>query len=330
MFHLNKQLKKNRAVKLSNHSKELIRETLLSHIQEHPVRNIESSRLLFQNHLSYFAKSFIIRPSYSMPFIILALVAMLGGGTAFAAQGSLPGDLLYPVKVNVNEELQSAFTFNEEAKANLELNHAEERVNEAIRSEAKGKLSDETKLTIEDQIARHTEQINEIAKKLEVRGNVQAAEAVRSHLDGYIEIKSKILEKIGMPILSGQTTATIENSEKIQADTSPEKKEETKNSLERNVIHEAIKAVQKENKNLLNVLKREDSDDNDSLIVQPIPQGGLQPVPLINKPLQRGDDDTSQENENEQEDEQEDEREDNDVEVEGELKLDSKIEIEID
>ena len=60
-----------------------------------------------------------------LAFIVLAT----GAGSVYAAQDSLPGDVLYPVKVSV-EKLQIAVTVNPEDKAYLHLKLAQRRIDE--------------------------------------------------------------------------------------------------------------------------------------------------------------------------------------------------------
>ncbi|MCD5401406.1 DUF5667 domain-containing protein [candidate division NPL-UPA2 bacterium] len=60
--------------------------------------------------------------------IVLA-VSGLGGGTVYASQGSLPGDVLYPVKLG-SEAVGEFFTFDPEAKALLQTKRALTRIGE--------------------------------------------------------------------------------------------------------------------------------------------------------------------------------------------------------
>lgn len=62
--------------------------------------------------------------------LVLAFVVLMTGTTSvYAAQSSLPGDVLYPVKVGV-EKLQIAVTVNPENKAYLHLKLAQRRIDE--------------------------------------------------------------------------------------------------------------------------------------------------------------------------------------------------------
>lgn len=61
--------------------------------------------------------------------VLVFAVLVTGAGSVYAAQSSLPGDVLYPVKVGV-EKLQIAVTVDPESKAYLHLKLAQRRVDE--------------------------------------------------------------------------------------------------------------------------------------------------------------------------------------------------------
>lgn len=69
--------------------------------------------------------------------VVLA-VSALGGGTAYASQGSLPGDVLYPVKLGT-EHIRAAFTGGDIDKAELYLTFANSRVQEMAALVEKGR-----------------------------------------------------------------------------------------------------------------------------------------------------------------------------------------------
>lgn len=83
-----------------------------------------------------------------MPIAIL-LAVFVSLGTSFAAQGALPGDVLYPVKTGVNENIRSAFAIGVNAEAKLQTDLLEERLEEAQTLHAEGNISTE----IEAQLA---------------------------------------------------------------------------------------------------------------------------------------------------------------------------------
>ncbi len=82
-----------------------------------------------------------LRRRFNMVGIILAIVLTLsavGGGTAYAAQDSLPGDALYPVKLGT-EQLRMMLPGNDVARAQRALSFAERRVGEMEALAEKGR-----------------------------------------------------------------------------------------------------------------------------------------------------------------------------------------------
>ncbi len=65
-------------------------------------------------------------------FAGLVVLGIAGGSTAYAAQHSLPGDTLYPVKTYL-ENLQLTLTINSTARANLHMKLAARRIEELTR-----------------------------------------------------------------------------------------------------------------------------------------------------------------------------------------------------
>src|SRR3990167_1707644 len=74
---------------------------------------------------------FVFSWRFSAPVLIALLIIILGGGTAFVAAGSVPGDALYTVKVNINEPVKVAFAVSASAQAELQSKLAQERLKEA-------------------------------------------------------------------------------------------------------------------------------------------------------------------------------------------------------
>lgn len=130
---------------------------------------------------------------------VQALASVFGslallGGTAFAAQESLPGDALYPVK-RAAEKVQLAVTLSETAKAELKLRQAEERLDELGQIKAKaeaiataegGTARAEASLDVsaESRTIIEIEQALDSATKVEVKvesNNPEAAKKVKEH-----------------------------------------------------------------------------------------------------------------------------------------------------
>ena len=74
----------------------------------------------------------------------LVLVLISGTGVSFAAESSLPGDALYAVKKNITEPVRVALATGAEAKANVQIDLAERRIEEAATLSSEGRLDEAT------------------------------------------------------------------------------------------------------------------------------------------------------------------------------------------
>ncbi len=84
--------------------------------------------------------------------IAIVLAVFISVGTSFAAQGAVPGDFLYPIKTEVNENVRSAFAFGTNAEARLQADLLEERLEEAQTLYAEGNMTTDTEVMITNNI----------------------------------------------------------------------------------------------------------------------------------------------------------------------------------
>jgi len=77
----------------------------------------------------------------ALPLLLAVLLGLGGfGGAAYAAQDTLPGDLLYPLKTGL-EAAQVALTFSESGRAEEYLAQAAERLEELTLAQARGRTN---------------------------------------------------------------------------------------------------------------------------------------------------------------------------------------------
>lgn len=98
-----------------------------------------------------------LRISVRLPatvFSVLLLVAMSGGGLAYAAEGAMPGDALYGVKIYVNEALRAKFQFTAVDRARWAVTRLQRRMDELNRLEARGVASEELDVALGDHVER--------------------------------------------------------------------------------------------------------------------------------------------------------------------------------
>lgn len=127
-------------VRLTSEASKRMRENLVAYLQANPVS--ESVRSPYQRIFSILSPfSFLFR----IPVLALMLLSLiiLGGATTFAAAGALPGDILYPLKVNVLEPAKGVLAVSQEARAKWQVSRAETRIHEVEQLAAKRQLTPE-------------------------------------------------------------------------------------------------------------------------------------------------------------------------------------------
>ncbi len=105
--------------------------------------------------------SFLNR-SFAVSASALALIIGSSLGVARAAENSLPGQTLYPVKINVNESVIGSFKRSDTARADWERERAGRRITEAETLAEEGKLGDKEKNEIERHLSENRKSFEEI------------------------------------------------------------------------------------------------------------------------------------------------------------------------
>ncbi len=184
-----------RKIILSKPEKEDIRGVLLSFIKENPVRNYTDNRhkvekvpflQLFFNH-----KPMVVT-------LIAAILIAFGGGTAAAAENTLPGDWLYPVKVNINEEVRAVLTASAEAKVAWDARRAERRLEEAEKLAQNGKLTTSTSRMLADKFEGFSNKANVRLEKLQTAGKLteEQVEELKENFEVAIKAHDEVLSRI--------------------------------------------------------------------------------------------------------------------------------------
>lgn len=126
------------------------------------------------------------------------IVAVTGGGVSLAAENSLPGDVLYPIKVSVNEEVRAALTISKEKKDEWSAQRAERRLEEAEKLDEEGRLDAEKIARLSEAFDRQTAKIALVEQRIELAQSKKAAEISRAteKLDAALTAHSRILAKL--------------------------------------------------------------------------------------------------------------------------------------
>lgn len=134
-------------------------------------------------------------PRFALP-VAAVLILGMGSGTAFAAQGSLPGDALYTIKVNVTEPALGALAMSDSAKAQWNAKVAQTRLEEAESLAASGKLDAGTSAQISQSFDEHSIQAQALAQKIDL-DDPDTGDDLAAEFDSSLAAHDAILSRIG-------------------------------------------------------------------------------------------------------------------------------------
>lgn len=140
-----KGIKEIKKASLSKNEKE----GMLARLTEYTVQNPITSA----KKMSWF--NFANRPAYA--FVLASIVIIIGGNISYAAADSLPGDVLYPIKIHVNEKVQGALKVTPKAAARWEEQKIEKRLEEVNKLVEKGKFDSVKREQVEKEVKKNVE-----------------------------------------------------------------------------------------------------------------------------------------------------------------------------
>ena len=203
--------------------------------KSNPVRKPAGMRLLFKGTILFDMVNLSFKPM--MAGLVLFLAVSFGTGAA--AEYSLPGDFLYPVKIGVNEEARSVLSFTDEAKAEWELKRSDRRLEEAEKLASSGDFSGEARLKVEKNFERHAEKVNLRISKFESQGKTEAAANLSSNFEVSLKAHEQILSKLDgdevdkfLPKLRQRQNIAAGQRRDAESKISGEKKADTKTAAE--------------------------------------------------------------------------------------------------
>lgn len=139
---------------------------------------------------------FVWSATWTRALAAVMLFVIVGGGTASAAQGTLPGDLLYPIKVSITEKVEAAIAPTAVAKAGVQVKLAERRIEEAEALAAQGRLDATTSATLAANFDAHADAAHELADAADA-DEPGAGVEVKTRLASSLATHGAVLAKIG-------------------------------------------------------------------------------------------------------------------------------------
>jgi hypothetical protein len=206
-----KKNQKNLEICLTKAEKRELRARVFSYIQ----KNGTPSPYTFERNFLPFV--FMRKMTHFLSIFLLLGIS----GTSLSAAYSLPGDVLYPVKL-AQEDIDVRMTTTPEIKIQKQTARLEKRLKEANSLSEKGFVSKKSQLDLETQITIHTEEIQTTAKSI-AEENPNLAKSILSEIS--ITLAEKQIEELERK--ESRLIDTIENTQTV----SPEKIEPVLESL---------------------------------------------------------------------------------------------------
>ena len=127
---------------------------------------------------------------------LIILILISGTGISYAAEGTLPGQTLYGVKVGIIEPIQGAFITSTQGQADWQNELTERRLTEASTLAAENKLSASNQAYLATAVSTHVALAQQDANELSDSGNTTAALTVRSSLDASLSAHATLLASV--------------------------------------------------------------------------------------------------------------------------------------
>lgn len=188
-------------------------------------------------------------------FVILAL-----GATSVAAEGALPGDLLYVVKVNVNESIGDALAVSDKAQAEWDARVAERRIEEVVTLAAKGELTPETQEKISIKFEERAQKADALLIRLSDSGDTDDVVDGRTETEAKLKAHAELLDDVSAnknisPVdvsdivgrVTNQVDGVSSKREKAESKILTQKKEQLQASVDarQKIAEKRIKTAQK-------------------------------------------------------------------------------------
>ncbi|MFN3693223.1 MAG: DUF5667 domain-containing protein [Candidatus Paceibacteria bacterium] len=145
MKRFSEQFKKQASnIRLSAAEKDVLRDRLTAYMAYHPITT-PAPKTATSSRRAMFTEPFI---EWAMPTrlyrqLVLGCFALVFVGVPALAERAVPGDVLYPMKVRVNEEVRASLTSGGYEKVAWETKRLERRISEARLLAKEGKLTPE-------------------------------------------------------------------------------------------------------------------------------------------------------------------------------------------
>ena len=140
----------------------------------------------------------------SPAYLAAPLIIVVGTGIVYAAEISLPGDFLYPLKTNVVEKFQRAVAFSHEQQATLDADFAMKRLQEAETIAKRNALDDQKRKAIAMDFNKISQQLTYDIQALRTDHKDDIADQIMADFALFLRDHDSILKSLQLE-LNNQT-----------------------------------------------------------------------------------------------------------------------------
>lgn len=158
---------------------------------------------MFQNIRTYSnthpvtSSPYMLFMKYSIAYATMFAILIGTSATSLAAEQALPGDILYPIKTNINEKVAQTLTFSKKQKTQVTVKLVGKRMGELEKMLIEKKDTPAKIDIVVQKLDEHKEDIKEIQKsetEQESKDSADTYTELGSMIDTHIEILEDIME----------------------------------------------------------------------------------------------------------------------------------------
>lgn len=143
--------------------------------------------------ISPFSKSWNFVARNYATVVSSALIFVLAGSISAAAENSIPGNILYPVKINITEPMRDLVKTTPEESAIWQIEKVNRRIEEAEILAAQQRLDSDKREQIQKLFEKSFSEFDDSIKKFEASST---KEKIEIELEKRLEVHSKVVNKV--------------------------------------------------------------------------------------------------------------------------------------
>lgn len=182
--------------------------------------------------------------------VALLLIVLMGSGAASAAEGSLPGNVLYPIKTRITEPVRAALSLSPQARSQFEIERANRRLSEyahlATESESI-EANEELVHSLQKHVQDAKDAIEDLSKNGEESDALTAATDLHAMLSAHAHVIDQIQTEETKDSFEQALASAISESETLASSSEAALPEATEVE-----IAEAIDSQEKDTEDLVN------------------------------------------------------------------------------